>query len=83
MQYIQEIGGLEGMTIREAWISKKPSICHMRIIRCIVCAKIPNSMRSKLETEGTRFIFLGYCKCTKAYRLMCLDTKIRSSKGVM
>lgn len=72
---------LEGMTPQEAWTCKKPFISHMRIFGCIVYAKVPNSMRKKLETKGMRYMFLGYCEGTKAYRLMCLDTKkvIKSS----
>ena len=31
--------------------------------------------RGKLDAEGTKCLFLGYCEGTKAYRLMCLQTK--------
>jgi hypothetical protein len=55
----------------------------MRIFGCIAHAKVPDSMRGKLDAKGTRCIFLGYCEGTKAYRLMCLDTqKIIKSRDV-
>lgn len=66
---------LEGMIFEEALTSMKPYISHMKIYGCIAYTKILDSMRSKLEAKGTRCIFLGYCKGTKAYRLLCLDTK--------
>lgn len=66
---------LEGMTPEEAWTGKKPCLSHMRIFGCIAYAKVPDSMRGKLDAKGTRCAFLGYCEGTKAYRLMCLDTK--------
>lgn len=47
----------------------------MRIFACVAYVKIPNSIRKKLELKDTRYMFFGYCKNTKAYKLMSLDTK--------
>lgn len=37
--------------------------------------KILDNMKDKLKEKGIRYVFFGYCEGTKAYRLMCLDTK--------
>lgn len=47
----------------------------MRIFECINNAKILDAQSIKLEAKEVRCLFLGYCESTKAYRLMCLDTK--------
>jgi hypothetical protein len=74
---------LQGMTPQQAWTGMKPSISHMRIFGYIAYAKVPDSMRGKLNAKDTRCIFLGYCEGTKVYRLMCLDTqKIIKSRDV-
>jgi hypothetical protein len=31
--------------------------------------------RGKLDAKGTKCLFLGYCEGTKAYRLMCVQSK--------
>lgn len=69
------ISAFEGITSKEAWTCKKPSIFYIRIFGCFACAKVLDSMREKLKEKDTRCLFLGYCKDTKAFRLMYLDTK--------
>jgi reverse transcriptase-like protein len=66
---------LSSMTPQQAWSGKKPCVSHMRTFGCIAYAKVPDCMRTKLDAKGTKCVFLGYCEGTKAYRLMCLDTK--------
>ncbi len=36
---------------------------------------IRDEKRSKLESKSMPCVFLGYCERTKAYRLMCVETK--------
>ena len=36
---------------------------------------MPDERRDKLDVKGTKCLFLDYCEGTKAYRLMCLQTK--------
>ncbi len=36
---------------------------------------IPDEKKSKLESKSIPCVFLGYCERTKAYHLMCLETK--------
>ena len=66
---------VQGKTPQEAWSGRKPSVAHVRVFGCIAYAKIPDAQRTKLEAKAVRCLFLGYCEGTKAYRLMCLDTK--------
>lgn len=66
---------LVGKTPEEAWSGKRPTITHMRVFGCIAYAKVPDEKRTKLDAKGTKCLFLGYCEGTKAYRLMCLETK--------
>jgi hypothetical protein len=44
------------------------------VLSCKV-AHIPDKKRSKLESKSMPCVFLGYCEGTKAYRLMCVETK--------
>jgi hypothetical protein len=66
---------LPSITPEEAWTGRKPCISHMRVFGCIVYAMVPNEKRGKLHAKGTKCLFLGYCEGTKAYRLMCVQSK--------
>jgi hypothetical protein len=69
---------IKGITIHhpeEAWSGRKPCISHMRVFGCIAYAMVPNEKRGKLDAKGTKCLFLGYCEGTKAYRLMCVQSK--------
>ena len=47
----------------------------MRVFGCIAYAKIPYASRTKLEPKSVKCLFLGYCEGTKAYKLICLESK--------
>jgi hypothetical protein len=66
---------LVSITPQEAWSGCKPCIAHMRVFGCIAYAMVADAKRGKLDAKGTKCLFLGYCEGTKAYRLMCLETK--------
>lgn len=66
---------VQNMTPEEAWSGKKPHVSHLRVFGCIAYAKVPDEKRSKLDAKATKCLMLGYCEGTKAYRLICLDTK--------
>jgi hypothetical protein len=36
---------------------------------------VSDEKRGKLDAKGTKCLFLGYCEGTKAYRLMCVQSK--------
>ena len=63
------------MTPQEAWSGRRPNIGHMRIFGCIAYALDLSPQRSKLDAKGTKCMLLGYWEGSKAYRLMCLETK--------
>lgn len=48
---------------------------YIRIFGCIAYAMVLDEKKTKLNAKGMKCIFLGYCKGTKAYRLMCIETK--------
>ena len=66
---------MSGMTPEEAWSGKKLSISHLRVFGCIAYAKVPDEKRSMLDAKGIKCLMLWYCEGTRAYRLMCLETK--------
>jgi len=66
---------LASITPEEAWSGRKPCISHMRVFGCIAYAMVPDEKRGKLDAKGTKCLFLGYCEGTKAYRLMCVQSK--------
>ena len=49
-------------------------LAHARV-GCVAYAKVPDQSRTKLDAKGLKCLFLGYCEGTKAYRLICLETK--------
>jgi hypothetical protein len=78
MVYIENrcpVKTLDSKTPQKAWTSKKPDIFHLRVFNYKTYAHIPNEKRSKLESKSIPCVFLKYCERTKAYRLMCVETK--------
>ena len=63
------------MTPKEAWSGKRPCLAHMQAFGCIAYAKVPDEKRTKMDSKATKCLFVGYCVGTRAYRLMCLETK--------
>jgi hypothetical protein len=60
---------------KEMWTDTKPDVSHLRVFGCKTFAHSPDENRSKLESKSIPCVFLMYCEGTKAYRLMCLETK--------
>jgi len=73
---------LPSITPEEAWSGRKPCILHMHVFGCIAYAMVPDEKRCKLDAKGTKCLFLGYCESTKAYRLMCVQSKIIKCRDV-
>jgi hypothetical protein len=67
--------GLESKTPQEAWIDKKPDVFHLKVFSCKTFVHIPDEKRSKLESKSMPCVFLGYCEGSKAYQLICVETK--------
>jgi hypothetical protein len=75
---------LESKTPQEAWTGRKPNVSHLRVFGCKTFADNPDENISKLESKSMPCVFLGYCEGTKAYRLMCVETKrIINSRDVV
>jgi hypothetical protein len=56
----------------------------LKFFGCKAFAHIPNEKRNKLESKSMPCVFLGYCEGSKAYRLMCVETKrIIKSRNVV
>ncbi len=66
---------LDFKTPQEAWSGRKPDVSHLRVFGCKVFAHVPDEKRTKLESKSMPCVFLGYHEGTKAYRLMCVETK--------
>ena len=66
---------LQNITPEEAWSGKKPHVSHLRVFGCVAYAKVPDAMRTKLDAKATKCLMLGYCEGTKAYRLICVESK--------
>ncbi len=62
-------------TPQEAWSGKKPNVFHLRVFGCKAFAHVPHEKRTKLESKSMPCVFLGYYEGTKAYCLMCVETK--------
>ena len=52
-----------------------PHVSLIRVFDCLAYEKVPDQRRTKLDAKGVKCLFLGYCEGTKAYRLICLETK--------
>lgn len=66
---------VDGKTPQEAWSGRRPSVAHIRVFGCVAYAKIPDASRTKLDAKAVKCLFLGYCEGSKAYRLICLESK--------
>jgi transposase InsO family protein len=65
----------DSKTPQEAWIGRKPDVSHLRVFGCKAFAHVPDEKTTKLESKSMPCVFLGYHEDTKAYRLMCVETK--------
>jgi len=75
---------LDSKTPQEAWSGRKPDVSHLIVFGCKAFAHVLDEKRTKLESKSMPCVFLGYYKGTKAYRLMCVETKrIIKSKDVV
>jgi hypothetical protein len=66
---------LESKTPQEAWSGRKPNVFHLRVFGCKAFAHVPDEKRIKLKSKSMPCVFIGYYESTKAYCLMCVETK--------
>jgi hypothetical protein len=66
---------LNSKTLQEACTSINIYVYHLRVFGCKMYAHILDEKRNKLESKSIHRVFLRYCEGTKAYHLMCVETK--------
>jgi hypothetical protein len=66
---------LDSKTLQEVWNGRKSDMSHLRFFGCKAFAHVLDEKRTKLESKSMPCVFLGYDEGTKAYRLMCVETK--------
>ncbi|KAJ0865267.1 putative RNA-directed DNA polymerase [Helianthus annuus] len=73
-----------GQTPYEVWYGRKPSVDHLKVFGCPAYGLKPKHLRKKLEARSKKYVFVGYCPKSKAYRLFDVDTmKIVVSRDVI
>ena len=73
----------EEKTPYEKWYERKPDISHLKVFGCVAYAHIPDSERRKLDKKAEKLRFVGYCKNSKGYRLLDVETrKIKKRRDV-
>lgn len=60
----------DNRTPYEKWYGRKPDISNLRVFGCIAYALIPQQLRQKLDKKSHKVRFVGYCKRSKAYRVL-------------
>ncbi|GJR53335.1 retrovirus-related pol polyprotein from transposon TNT 1-94 [Tanacetum coccineum] len=68
----------------EAWSGNKPFVSHLRVFGCL-CYALQTTQKHKLADKSKKFIFVGYCIQSKAYRLYdpTSETIVVSMLGIM
>jgi transposase InsO family protein len=64
---------LEQKTPYEVWYGRKPSVGHLRVFGCPAYGLKPKQSR-KLDAKSKKYVFVGYCTNSKAYRLFDVKT---------
>ena len=62
------------MTPFESWSGHKPDVTHFNIFGSKAWARIPTEKRKSLQPQGQEFLFVGYYKDSKEYKLINLRT---------
>ena len=65
---------LDGMTPFKAWSGQKPDVTHFGIFGSKAQARIPTEKRNALQPQSKEYLFVGYSKYSKEYKLINLIT---------
>ena len=72
------------ITPEEAWSGRKPDLSHLRIFGCVCYVHILSELRSKLDANSGKYLFVGYSLEQKGYRCYNPITKeLRVSRDVV
>jgi hypothetical protein len=66
---------VDSKTPQKAWSGRKPYASHLRVFGCKAFAHVLDEKRTKLKSKSMSCVFLRYYEGTKAYHLMCVETK--------
>jgi hypothetical protein len=53
----------------EVWKGKKPFVSYLMVFDYEAFVHVPKDHRSRLDTKGKKFIFIGYGENVKGYKL--------------
>jgi hypothetical protein len=76
--YIQNMSPhaiLKDKTLEEVFSGIKPEVGHLRIFGCPVYIHVPKEKRTKMEPSRKKWVFVGYCENSKAYRIYVLGQR--------
>lgn len=59
---------LEGMTLYEVWIGRKPHISYLKVFECVIYVKTLDGGLKKLEDQNKLIVFIRYERGSKGYR---------------
>jgi glutaredoxin len=65
----------DSKTPQEAWSGRKPNVSHLIVFGYKAFVHVLDEKMTKLESKSMPCVFLGYHEGTKAYCLMCVETK--------
>jgi hypothetical protein len=75
---------MHGVTLEKCFYSRKPSIEHLKVFGCLAYVHVLIELRSKVNPNVEKCIFVGYSKEQKGYRCYNpLTKKIVVSYGVV
>jgi hypothetical protein len=66
---------LDDKTPQEIWISKKPSLTHIKVFGYEAYVHVPKENMSKLDKKVEKCIFIGYKDALKGYKIWNPETK--------
>jgi len=68
---------IKDMNPKKAWSGVKPLVKHFRVFGCEAYVHVSYTQRRKLDNNNSRFVLLGLCEESKAYKLY--DTKSKKT----
>ncbi|WVY91926.1 hypothetical protein V8G54_037440 [Vigna mungo] len=70
-------------TPQEIWSGVKPNVSHLKVFDSVAYGQVPSQHRTKLEDRSKKYIFIGYDKNSKAYKLFDpINKKVVVSRDV-
>ncbi|MCO5547100.1 hypothetical protein L7F22_000542 [Adiantum nelumboides] len=78
------IAAVHDMTLEETFTGKKPDVSHFKVFGCITYVHVPNELRTKLDPNAEKCVFIGYSFEQKGYKCYNPITRqVRVSRDVV